>query len=144
MVARYPHNVIVDTGFWIGYYEPRDQYHGEAMEKAAILDSVNVLLPWPVLYETLNSRFVRRAERVRHFERFVSRPSVALLNDAPFREDAYKETRDAAILGKRPLSLTDVVIRLMLQSTNVKIHYILTFNQRDYVDVCTRRSIGVV
>ena len=140
-MRKYPHNLIVDTGFWIAYYEPRDTYHEQAIKKASLFDRANILLAWPVLYETLNTRFVRRPNYVRDLENVVRRPGVEILDDTPFRERAYTLTLKEALRGKRPLSLTDTIIRLMLESPNIKTDYILTFNIKDYCDICAKRSI---
>ena len=50
--------LLVDTGFFFALRDARDQYHASAEEKKHLLDTREVILPWPVLYETLNTRFV--------------------------------------------------------------------------------------
>ena len=44
--------LLVDTGFFLVLRDARDQYHASAEEKKHLLDRWEVILPWPVLYET--------------------------------------------------------------------------------------------
>lgn len=141
---RYPYSLLVDSGFWFAYYEPRDRFHSQAIEKAVHLENASVLLPWPSLYETLNTRFVKRPEYIQHFESIAQRPSVVLLDDTPFREDAYRLTWSMALRGGRPLSLVDMVIRFMLDDVNTRIDYMLTFNVQDFHDICRKHSITML
>ena len=55
-------NLLLDTGFWYALYEVRDSHHEDAQILADLLDLHNLVLPWPCLYETLNTRFVKRRE----------------------------------------------------------------------------------
>lgn len=52
--------LLVDTGFFIAMYDERDAHHAEAQDKRKLLDVCAVILPWPALYETINTRFFRR------------------------------------------------------------------------------------
>ena len=45
---------------------------------------------------------------------------------------------------KRPLSMVDCLIRLMIEDVNVKLHYLATFNHRDFLDVCAARRIEII
>jgi hypothetical protein len=44
----------------------------------------------------------------------------------------------------RPLSLVDTVIREMLSDESLKIDYLITFNIKDFIDVCSRRNITIL
>jgi predicted nucleic acid-binding protein len=143
-MPRYPNNLLVDSGFWFAYYEPKDKYFKEAQRKVDLLDRANILLPWPTLYETLNTRFVRHSEYLRHFERIARRPNVELIDDTPYRAGAYELALNIVSQSKRPLSLTDMIIRLVIESTNVQVHYLLTFNPGDFSDICRKRSVALV
>jgi len=41
----------------------------------------------------------------------------------------------------RPMSLVDMVMRLMLDDVNVRVDGLLTFNQKDFHDVCRKRGL---
>jgi hypothetical protein len=50
---------LVDTGLWYTMFDRHDPYHNQATGKAEILNAFHIVLPWPTLYETLRTRFVR-------------------------------------------------------------------------------------
>jgi hypothetical protein len=68
---------------------------------------------------------------------------VALIDDALYRDRAYEMTVSDAIRRHRRISLTDMVIRLMLEDVNVRAGYLFTFNPGDFADVCRRRGIEI-
>jgi predicted nucleic acid-binding protein len=143
-MPKYPHSLLVDTCFWFAYYESKDKFHRHAQEKASYLEKANILMPWPSLYETLNTRFVKKTEYIKDFDGIARRPSAILIDDTPYRDNAYTLTWSAALQGKRPISLADMVIRLLLDNINIKIDYMLTFNKKDFFDVCNARSINIL
>ena len=55
-------NLLLDSGFWYALYDVRDPFHERANTFATYLDFYTLVIPWPSLYETLNTRFVRRPE----------------------------------------------------------------------------------
>jgi predicted nucleic acid-binding protein len=63
--------VLIDTGFWYALYNGRDQYHEEAEKKADLLETSTILIPWPCLYETFNTRFAKNILAVRQFEKIL-------------------------------------------------------------------------
>ena len=36
-----------------------------------------------------------------------------------------------------------MVIRFMLMNVNLKVDYLVTYNEKDFVDVCKKRKIGI-
>lgn len=55
-------NVLVDTGFWFALYDEKDQYHNKALKVMDRLINSRFLIPFPTLYETLNTSFVKKKE----------------------------------------------------------------------------------
>ena len=54
--------ICADAGFLIGVYDQRDERHDEAVGDFVRLfgNGVNrLLVPWPMLYETLSTRMAR-------------------------------------------------------------------------------------
>ena len=51
--------VLADTGVWYAMFDSRDPHYAEGKEKAERLSLFQIVLPWPTLYETLRTRFVR-------------------------------------------------------------------------------------
>jgi len=147
-VSRFARTVIVDTGFWYALFDERDQYHQDACDKEALLEQFEVIMPWPCVYETLNTRFMRRDVVVRRFEALVRRPQVVLLGDEKYREDALRiALQERAGRGpeeRRTLSLVDIIIRLILDDNAVRKHGLLTFNDRDFDDLCRKHGIEML
>ena len=102
------------------------------------------VLPWPVLYETLRTRFIRRPLQVQRFESFLKRPNAVLLDDGAYKRQALDNTLSSARGRERAFSLVDNVLRLIIEDRNVKLHCLFSFNPTDFADVCARRQIEIV
>jgi len=138
-----PKNLLLDSGFWYALYDARDPFHEQANAFAKHLDFYTLLIPWPSLYETLNTRFVRHPEWLRPFEKYVHRSSSVRLPDELYR-DMGLDSVLSIVRGWRSISLVDMVIRLMLVDPNIKIDAMVTFNQNDFVDICATRQIDII
>lgn len=135
-----PLRLLVDTGFWIALYDTTDSRHAKAIANSDLVEEYPVVVPWPVLYETVGTRIVKRREFSR-FEDVLKRGNAVLLEDSPYREACLD---DVFSDGNRPLSLVDLVIRRILDDTSVRIEGLITFNPKDFADVCARRRIEIV
>ncbi len=133
---------LPDTGVWYALFDKRDPRYREMARKEAVLDSRDVVLPWPVVYETLRTRFVRNRLALVQFERLLRR--AVLLEDAPYREEALDLSLRSSLDRNRPLSLVDCVLRLMLADSSTRIDAFLTFNPGDFVDVCRHKQIELI
>jgi len=147
-------NICADAGFLIALYDERDEYHKRAEECFEIYLSKrpNVLIiPWPVLYESISTRMARAKERVEridaHFKALRIKGQLKLLSDDQFREEAIEQCFSEAkrnVRLYRSLSLVDRVIRLVLSDTNTRIGALATFNARDFHDVCRKFRKDIV
>jgi predicted nucleic acid-binding protein len=144
MAARQARNVIVDSGFWFALFEPRDQHAKAAQTKAHHIDALTVIFPWPTLYETLGTRFVKNRIGMASLERMLSHPNVEFVDDVPCRNDALDATFQESRIGRRTISLCDMLIRLMIQDTNVQVAALLTFNAKDFLDVCRAKRVEIL
>ncbi len=133
--------ILIDTGFLFALYEPRDEHHLDAVAKSNLLDLRPVILPWPVLYETVNTRFSRRRATMAQFAALVRQAGTELLDDEGYRADAYRTVVSSA---SRPLSLVDAVLRAVVDDPNVPVQAMLTFNARDFADVCRRNAVQLL
>lgn len=134
-------NIVADSGFWFGLFNPRDEHHASACSIEISLSTHSIVIPWPSLYETLNTRLIRRQTERLRFNSYLKRESTVLLEDA-----GYKAKSLEYVLGQRSTtySLVDHVIRSMLEDSNVRIDAIITFNPSDFIDVCQVRGIEIV
>lgn len=133
---------MVDTGYWYAICDPREERHAAAATTFSEYESHRIILPWPCLYETLRTRFVRHARAIQRFVMISSRPNVERLDDLQYRDDAFELTVKTA--RRRPMSLVDMVMRLMLEDVNVRVNGLLTFNQGDFQDVCRKRGLEIL
>lgn len=138
--------VLADTGFWIAFYDRSDQYHKSAnaiMEQSAL---GTFLFPWPLYYELLRTRFVKRAGWVESFLTVVKQQRISTIDDSAYRVDALRLTMDWASGGqrtKRSISLVDMVLRLVLEDPGRKIDELITFNTKDFADICYKKGISI-
>jgi predicted nucleic acid-binding protein len=84
-------SILIDTGFWIALYDERDGHHFKAIK---LLDSIlgnSILIPWPTLYETINTRFCKNRNSIIGFESFIKTPNTLLISDLNYRENDLLE-----------------------------------------------------
>ena len=138
-----PELVLVDSGFFIALFNQRDQHHASARRLEEWLDLVPIVLPWPILYETVNTRLARRPEILAKFGAIARSPETMLLDDSPYREGSFATVlaQDAASVR---LSLVDAVLCSIIEDANVPISAMLTFNERDFVAVCHRHNVELL
>lgn len=136
-------NIILDSGFWYALYNERDQYHAEAEIYMDFINIHNLIVPWPSLYETLNTRFVRHRPWISSFSSVLRQHNVVVISDIPYRDSCFQSIVE---LSNNPklYSLVDMVIREILQDASVRVHSIITFNPEDYIDVCTSKGIELI
>jgi predicted nucleic acid-binding protein len=136
-------NAIVDSGFWFALYDSEDTYYTEAKRIAEYLDGSNLIIPFPTLYESINTRFMKNTVARIAFENVLKLPNVTIVDDKQIKNDALQITfTDKS--KKRNLSLVDNIIRLLLEDINYKVDCLVTFNKKDFIDVCLERNIEIL
>jgi predicted nucleic acid-binding protein len=138
-------NILTDTGFWIAFFDNRKDRakHDKALLIMEDIKNFNIILPWPIMYEVLRTRFVRNKPWCDHFNRILKSLKINYLNDIEYREQALLKTMELCSIGKRSISLVDIVIRFMLMDKNIKVDYLTTFNCDDFYDICKNRRIPI-
>lgn len=126
--------LLVDTGYFIALHNKRDEHNATAKQHERLLEVRPVVLPWPVLYETINTRFAKRPHILKQIDVIIEKKSTRLLDDSPYRAAAYAQVLQTS--PKRPLSLVDAVLRAVIEDASVQISTLLTFNEKDFYDVC--------
>ncbi|HEV7222221.1 MAG TPA: PIN domain-containing protein [Pirellulales bacterium] len=137
-------SAIIDTGVWLAIFDARDERHREGQAKAELLDMLRVVIPWPTMYETLRTRFVRNKAALGRFETFLKSPAVVYLEDELYRDAALQMSLDSSLRRNHPLSMVDCLIRLLIDDINVKVQFLATFNDRDFIDVCAPRGVEII
>jgi predicted nucleic acid-binding protein len=137
-------NILIDSGFWYALYDKRDSYYDKAQEIFEYFSIGNVLIPYPSLYETINTRFVKNEIGLRDFKLLITGQNVLLLDDQEYKSEALELTFKSALDLKKPFSLVDIIIRLMLADEKLRINYLISFNPGDFIDICGKRSISLL
>ena len=83
--------LLVDSGFVFALFDARDQHHADANKKQEWLEILSIAIPWPILYETINTRHARRPDWIARFENIVRSRDTEFIDDAPYRLDAFDE-----------------------------------------------------
>ena len=96
------------------------------------------------MYEVLNSKFIKSKNRLSQFEEIMKSGKVEFLFDESYRDEALKNTYSIHRRTIPQISLVDSIIREVIKDINIKIDYVITFNEKDFKDVCDIRSIEIV
>jgi len=134
----------VDTSIWYAMFDPRDQHRERIQEVSEYLNICHLVLPWPTLYETLRTRLSRNRGALQQFELYLKRPNITFLDDELYRDSALELSFSSSLHTNRPLSMVDCLIRLILDDDNVKINWLATFNNEDFMDICLKKGIEII
>lgn len=137
-------NILIDSGYWYALYNKRDSLYSKAQELYNYLSIGKILVPYPSLYETINTRFAKDTQGIRDFKLLLERDNFELLDDNDYKTDALELTFNSALDFKKPYSLVDMIMRQMLADDKLRINYLISFNPGDFIDVCQRRNIRLI
>ena len=138
-------NVIVDTCIWFALVDPEDSYLRYAGTIEDLLQPHKILVPYPSLYEAINTRLVRnqRGQADNLFAYLNKREKVVFIADDVYRERAFEAVQFYLRQGKT-YSLVDMVIRLMMEDVNLGQIAVMTFNVEDFVGVNSTEIINPI
>ena len=132
VATRLPQRILVDTGVFFAYYEPRDQHHQQATQLLATWwdqpGPSRLVVAFPVLYETLNTRFVQDRHRLdlwaNDWSLWRTQGRLEYCADEPYRLEALDQC--AAEVKNAPqhfraLSVVDRILRSLLEDPHVHI-----------------------
>jgi predicted nucleic acid-binding protein len=136
--------VLTDTCFWLGLIDPTDQYHDVANDVAELIEGYQIIFPWPCLYETISTHLSKRRERLLVLEKFIKKPDIVLFEDSNYKANALEEVFRLNSFFGYTYSLTDSIIREMLKDVDIKVNYLATFNDKDFIDICQLRQIDII
>lgn len=138
-------NIIIDTGFWRAIFNPSDKYSQIAErieEKYFNKPAYKILIPFPTMYELLRTEFVKNKTVLDRLDDYVWHNSfVVRVSDEKYRDIAHDE-----MIGQRDrnFSFVDSIIRVMIDDVSLKINGIVTFNERDFVDICRNKQVELI
>lgn len=137
-------SILTDSCFWLGLIDPNDQYHDISNNILELIENNDILFPWPCLYETISTHLTRRRGRMIYFEKILSRPNITLVEDDTYKIEALNNVFENNRIMGFTYSLTDSVIREILKDINIRVNYLVTFNEKDFKDLCDLRRIEIV
>jgi predicted nucleic acid-binding protein len=123
-------NVLIDTGFWIALYSP-DKEPILCQEAERIADDIineNIIIPFPTLYEFVNSKLSRREAKLQ-FEELLKRQNVTKLSDSEYKEIALENFFIKSKRSYSDISLVDEILKLIIEDKNIKIDYLASFDE---------------
>lgn len=136
-------HLLIDTGFFIALFDERDQYHKLAQELSGLLDIFPIIVPWPVLYETINTRLTRRSEKLERFHNCIQSCQSVFLDDTRYRKKSYDAVIQGVRLGKK-ISLVDSILCSIIEDKSASLRAILSFNRKDFAEVCLLNGVEIV
>lgn len=74
----------------------------------------------------------------------LKRPNVSFIDDRDYCEEAYSLSVEYSTRLGRPISMVDMVCRLLIADPNVRIDYLLTINAADFHDVCSSHGVKML
>jgi predicted nucleic acid-binding protein len=137
-------NILIDTCFWYGLYNKGDKYYAQSNRLVEYFSVGNIIIPYPTIYETINTKFTKNKDAINDFNKLLKRPQFYFIDDSDYKEAALRLTFDSAIKTNRNLSLVDMIIRLMLSDEKMNIDYLITYNIRDFIDICLQKKIEIL
>ncbi len=123
--------LILDTGYWIELFNPSSNPLNQEMIELFSKEIVNykILIPFPTLYELLNSKFSRNPN-TRNFIHEVSKDRYIKIDDAEYKNRALDNfLKKNHYTRVEDISFVDEVIKEMIDDVNLKTDFILTFDQ---------------
>lgn len=138
-------NILADTCFWISLCDPTEHDHADVvaiMEKIMGDKTHKILVPHPVLYETLCSDMVKKPKQVLLLSQYFRQ--VVKVSDSEYVEAAYNLVEQQADMGRGTASMVDIAIMLMADDTKNNVKAILTRNGRNFAVFCQKRGIPMV
>ena len=138
-------HILVDTGVWYAMFATRDNNSKDLNGKAEYLESpFTVIVPWPTIYETLRTKFVKDRKGLDLFEKYLKKPHVTFLDADRYREMAFDLAFDLSLRQDRPMSMVDCLLRLIIDDAEVPVDGLITFNERDFYDICSSHNVSML
>ena len=137
-------NIILDTGFWRAIFTNGDRYYDTAKQisdKYVDKSPYKILVPYPTMYELLRTEYVADKSATEAIEMLLKKECFEMVCDVSYRDLALKLTLSDK---KRNLSIVDNILRLMIADTNLNVKGIVTFNVRDFADICRLKGILLI
>lgn len=138
--------VLCDSCFWFGLFDSTDPYalsSEDWFETLTNYGEVEFIIPYPSLYETLKTAICKNQRAMERFNNIVNRFGY-LIPDDDYREDAFTQVMSKSNYRGRHFSFVDLVIRLILDDSNVHKSLFITNNVGDFKDVTDPNGVELL
>lgn len=124
-------NILTDTGFWRALVDVKDQHHTEAIMQMDIItaNKHTLLIPWPIMYETLKTKFVKNAIHLLRFKNALEQLKTEFIDDSKWRKSCMEVIFDNHYNNA---SLVDLILVAMIEDKSIHIDFLITYNERDF------------
>lgn len=136
--------VLTDSCYWLGLVDKSDQHHKTSVAIAELIKDKQIIIPWPCMFESVSTRLVRNRQRTKWFEEAICKPEVSLFDDEKYRKIALFQVFEKSKICGTSYSLTDSVVREILKDKEAAVKYLVTYNERDFMDVCDAKNIHLI
>lgn len=138
--------VITDTCYWIGLMDSTDQHHHKSLLIQDLIKDTRIVFPFPCFYEIIRTSFAKpkNKHKLLAFENLLKNSNVEYIDDTIYKDKALSNVYE---LNKKSFishSLVDAVIREMLSDVNLKPDFLVTYNVKDFIDICLKRRIEIL
>lgn len=124
--------IILDTGYWIALFSPEKEKEKQQTveEVTRLIDENNysILIPFPTLYEFLNSKLSRKRDKINLINE-LSKSKYKKIYDDDYRDKALKKFSDQFSYSISDISLVDEVIKEMIEDEKLRTDSIVTFDE---------------
>jgi hypothetical protein len=90
MMGEIKKYVLIDTGYWRALLQKSDSYHQNALDIQSRIERFYYRLPWPTLYEFINTKFVKNLSIMAQFNKLLASPGVIRDDDMKYREKSLE------------------------------------------------------
>lgn len=136
--------VVTDTGYWLGLIDETDEHHDKSIVINSLIKDYKIIFPFPCLYEILRTKFVRSKSKLSILERLMNESTVDFIDDTNYKNLALVKVYEQNKFHFNSHSLVDTIIREMIGDINLRMDYLVTFNSKDFADICAIRGIEII
>lgn len=136
--------ILCDSGFWISLYFPHKDPRAteEATVLAELIEGSIICIPWPTMYEFLNSKLSKTGGML-EFEKVVTNIKNKLISDSNYKKNALINLMKANKYTPNEVSLVDEVLKLIIDDTTYRFDYFISVDE-DLKNYARSRGISVL
>src|SRR5690606_5112840 len=124
--------ILIDSCYWFGLFDIKDQYKNYSNEVKDIIKGHKLIIPYPSLYEVLNSKFIKNKIALNTIESLIKSGEILLLEDEEYRQNALENTYSIYRTQLPQISFVDSIIREILSDPKIRIDVLVTYNEKDF------------